>query len=72
MKRFFRKLFSPLVFTAIISIIEIITIVIALTIFRQYAEGWINNTFIVFLIERTVEIIVFLLVVNNILIYNIY
>ncbi len=65
MKRFFRKLFSPLVFTAIISIIEIITIVIALTIFRQYAEGWINNTFIVFLIERTVEIIVFLLVVNK-------
>ena len=65
MKKFFRKLFSPLVFTAIISIIEIVAIVLGLTFLRIYTEEWIKNELIIFFIEKTVAITVFLIVVNK-------
>ena len=64
MKKFFRKLFSPLVITAIVSIIEIAAIVVGFYFLQKYLDG-IIEPIIVLVAIRIVEVIAFMIVVNK-------
>ena len=64
MKRFFRKLFSPLVITAIISIIEIAAIIIGFYFLQDYLNS-VLEPIVVLVAVRIIEVIVFMIVVNK-------
>ena len=65
MKKFFRKLFSPLFITAIISLIEIGVVVTALFLLSTYLDSLSEKDVLIYLLARAVAIIVFLIIVNK-------
>ena len=65
MKKFFRKLFSPLIITAIISLIEIGVVVTALFLLSTYLDSLSEKDVLIYLLARAVAIIVFLIIVNK-------
>ena len=61
MKRFFRKLFSPLVITAIVSIIEIAAIVVGFYFLQKHLDG---------IIEPIIVLVAIRIVEDNIFIFQ--
>ena len=64
MKKFFRKLFSPLFITAIISVIEIAAIIVGFYFLQDYLNS-VLEPIIVLIAVRIIEVIIFMIVVNK-------